>query len=257
MLQFITCRLCSFLYFILIRFTCELLFEEMYSFLFAIMCIVLPVLCTRLRMVPFLLTYAFQELSSESSYNRFKQSVKKINTWMPDIKLSGHLSTMPKEKVYLHSVTECMRNSCVHFPRSDSMFEHGKSSSMFKFDPLMFHGADAFPIIRKYLIDACRDAGFGAHATSQSKKGARGNRLANLHISCNHNRCAQKSGKTMVYKTCRPAPGMKPCEFSLRAYCYKDDGCWYLLCDEDKCQGETERSPLQKRFRRFFEGGNT
>jgi hypothetical protein len=78
------------------------------------------------------------------------------------VKLSGHISTRPKDKVSQHNVTEFMRHSCVPFPRSHSIFEHGKSSSMFKFDPLIFHGVDAFPIIKKYIINACRDAGFAA-----------------------------------------------------------------------------------------------
>ena len=37
---------------------------------------------------------------------------------------------------------------------------------------------------------------------------------------------------------------MTQCEFSLRVYCYKDDCCWYLLCDEDKYSMHTGHAEM-------------
>ena len=53
-----------------------------------------------------------------------------------------------------------------------------------------------------------------------------------------------KAQTTTGNKMSRPGPGMERCQFEMRAYCHKEDGCWYLKCGEDKYAWHTGHAEL-------------
>ena len=126
---------------------------------------------------------------------------------------NGYGCLETSKNVSSHNVTNCIRESCIPFAQKNASFRHSSGKSMFKFNPEQFHGPKSYTSIKHFLINTCREAGFGAHATSQCKHSARNARLATVHIACNHNRDPVKAETSTGYKTCRPGPGMEQCQF--------------------------------------------
>ena len=99
-----------------------------------------------------------------------------------------------------YNVTNCIRESCFPFAQKNASFDHSSGKSMFKFNPEQFHGPKSYASIKRFLISACSEAGFGTHATFRCKPSTRHARLATVHIVFNHNRDSVKDQTNTGYK---------------------------------------------------------
>ena len=152
---------------------------------------------------------------------------------MPTLTCNGDGCLGKSKNISFYNVTNCIRESCLPFVQKYASFDHSSGKLMFKFNPKQLHGPKSCTSVKCFLINACREAGFGAHATPQCKPSVRHARLAAVHIACNHHRDPVKAQTNTGYKTFLPAPAMEQC-LEMRVYCHKEDGCWYLKCGEDK-----------------------
>ena len=125
----------------------------------------------------------------------------------------------------------------------------------FKFDDNSFKGPESFNSLKDYLVGKARLSGFNliSEKRSTSRKTSRSKyQLATLDLVCDHNRTPMsqlgiKPSSTSILSsqespsqeshtktsrkvtTTRPSTSCTRCSFRIRAFCYNEDQCWYLL----------------------------
>ena len=99
----------------------------------------------------------------------------------------------------------------------------------------MYCGVEDYDILKKDLVEKCCNAGFILKVEPHSTKKQKYQRLALLHMICEHNRLSIATSKIKCDKrrSSRPTTEENHCSFELKIICNESDEHWYLCSNSD------------------------